>query len=407
MSSKVDFNPYSSEFAANPYPIYAALREHTPIFYDPDWDVTFVTRHQDVNDLLVHKSLGRTMDHMLDPEDIKQRHFAESQGTLANYHRYVSRNLLETEGPDHARLRRLLVKGFTTAQIANQREGIQALADSAMDALEPKGEMDLLEDFANPLTVHVIAALLGMPLEDHHLLRPWSAAIVKLYEKNTTEQDEAAAESATVEFVHYLEALLAQRRARPQDDLITVLAQVEDEGAVLKNDELIATCILLLNAGHESTVNTAGNGMLALLRHPQQLAQLQAQPELAGSAVEEILRYDPPLQYFHRYVLEAIDYRGISMQQGDTVGLLYGAANRDPDAFANPDSFDITRSPNKHLAFGKGRHFCLGAPLARLELEIIFNTLLARIPNIRLAQQQQAYHPGLVFRGLKSLRLQW
>jgi cytochrome P450 len=297
-----DFNPYSQAFAANPYPIYAELRQSNPIFYDPDWDVTFVTTHQDVNDLLVHKSLGRTMDHLLEQEELTRRHYDESQGKLANYHRYVSRNLLETEGKDHARLRRLLVKGFTTAQIANQREGIQALADRAMDELEAQGEMDLLEDFANPLTVHVIAALLGMPLEDHQLLRPWSAAIVKLYEKNTTEQDEQAAETATIEFVRYLESLLARRRTHPGDDLISVLAQVEDEGAVLKNDELISTCILLLNAGHESTVNTAGNGMLALLRHPDQLAQLKANPALAGSAVEEILRYDPPLQYFHRYV---------------------------------------------------------------------------------------------------------
>jgi cytochrome P450 len=407
MNSKVDFNPYSQAFAANPYPVYAALRKRGPIFYDPDWDVTFVTTHQDVNDLLVHKSLGRTMDHLLEPEELTRRHYDESQCELANYHRYVSRNLLETEGKDHARLRRLLVKGFTTAQIANQRVGIQALADRAMDEIETRGEMDLLEDFANPLTVHVIAALLGMPQEDHQLLRPWSAAIVKLYEKNTTEQDEQAAETATIEFVHYLEDLLAQRRTHPGDDLISVLAQVEDEGAVLKNDELISTCILLLNAGHESTVNTAGNGMLALLRHPDQLAQLKANPALAGSAVEEILRYDPPLQYFHRYVLEDTEFKGFSWKRGETIGLLYGAANRDPAAFENPDSFDISRTPNKHLAFGKGRHFCLGAPLARLELEIIFNTLLARLPNIRLASEQPEYHTGLVFRGLKSLKLRW
>ena len=407
MNNKVEFNPYSLEFAADPYPIYAVLRETHPIFYDRDWDVTFVTTHQDVNDLLVNKSLGRTMDHLLKPEEITRRHRKESQGKLANYHRYVSRNLLETEGKDHARLRRLLVKGFTTAQIANQREGIQALADRAMDELEVQGEMDLLEDFANPLTVHVIAALLGMPQEDHHLLRPWSAAIVKLYEKNTTEKDEQAAETATIAFVHYLEELLAQRRAMPGEDMISVLAQVEDEGAVLKNDELISTCILLLNAGHESTVNTAGNGMLALLRHPDQLEQLKANPALASSAVEEILRYDPPLQYFHRYVLEDMEFKGFSWKRGNTIGLLYGAANRDPAAFENPDSFDIKRTPNKHLAFGKGRHFCLGAPLARLELEIIFNTLLARLPNIRLATEQPEYHTGLVFRGLKSLKLRW
>ena len=165
---------------------------------------------------------------------------------------------------------------------------------------------------------------MGMPPEDHHLLRPWSAAIVRLYEKNTTEQDEQQPRAATTAFVHYLEELLVQRRADPGDDLISVLAQVEDEGEVLKNDELISTCILILNAGHESTVNTAGNGMLALLRHPEQLKKLKANPALAGSAVEEIMRYDPPLQYFHRYVLEDIQFKGLFLEAGDTIGLLYG-----------------------------------------------------------------------------------
>ena len=405
--SKVDFNPYSEAFSANPYPIYAALREQSPIFYNPEWDVTFVSTHEDVNALLVHKSLGRTLDHILDPAEVATRREQTKWRKLPNYQRYISRNLLETEGEDHARLRRLLVKGFTTAQIANQREGIQALADRALDELAARGEMDLLEDFVNPLTVHVIASLMGMPPEDHHLLRPWSAAIVRLYEKDATGQHAQDAEAATTAFVQYLENLLAQRRANPGDDLISVLVRVEDEGAMLKNDELISTCILLLNAGHESTVNAAGNGMLALLRHPEQLEKLQANPQLASSAVEEIMRYDPPLQYFHRYVLQNMQYKGHFLAQGDTVGLLYGSANRDPQAFPDPDNFDICRAPNKHLAFGKGRHFCLGAPLARLELEIIFNTLLARMPAIRLAQQDQTYHPGLVFRGLTSLRLQW
>ena len=405
--SKVDFNPYSEAFCANPYPIYAALREQSPIFYNPEWDVTFVSTHEDVNALLVHKSLGRTLDHILDPAEVATRREQSKWHKLPNYQRYISRNLLETEGEDHARLRRLLVKGFTTAQIANQREGIQALADRALDELAARGEMDLLEDFVNPLTVHVIASLMGMPPEDHHLLRPWSAAIVRLYEKDATEQHAQDAEVATTEFVQYLENLLVQRRANPGDDLISVLVRVEDEGEMLKNDELVSTCILLLNAGHESTVNAAGNGMLALLRHPEQLEKLKANPQLASSAVEEIMRYDPPLQYFHRYVLQDMQYKGHSLAQGDTIGLLYGSANRDPQAFPDPDNFDICRTPNKHLAFGKGRHFCLGAPLARLELEIIFNTLLARLPAIRLAQQDQEYHPGLVFRGLKSLRLQW
>ena len=407
MINKIAFNPYSPEFAADPYPVYAALRAHQPMFYDAEWDVTFATTHRDVSALLVHKSLGRTAEHLLDPDELARRRDTEQRGKLANYHRYISRNLLETEGEDHARLRRLLVKAFTKAQIAHQREGIQALADAGLDTLQAQGEMDLLEDFVNPLTVHVIATLMGIPPQDHHLLRPWSAAIVKLYEKNTTEQDESAAETATSEFVQYLEALLAQRRATPTQDLISVLAQVEDEGNVLRNDELVSTCILLLNAGHESTVNAAGNGMLALLRHPDQLGKLKSNPALAASAVEEIMRYDPPLQYFHRYVLENMEYDGIPLRPGDTVGLLYGAANRDPKAFHNPDAFDIRRSPNKHMAFGKGRHFCLGAPLARLELEIILNTLLARLPQIQLGAEQPEFHTGLVFRGLKSLKLQW
>ena len=223
--SKVDFNPYSEAFCANPYPIYAALREQSPIFYNPEWDVTFVSTHEDVNALLVHKSLGRTLDHILDPAEVATRREQSNWHKLPNYQRYISRNLLETEGEDHARLRRLLVKGFTTAQIANQREGIQALADRALDELAARGEMDLLEDFVNPLTVHVIASLMGMPPEDHHLLRPWSAAIVRLYEKDSTEQHAQDAEVATTEFVQYLENLLVQRRANPGDDLISVLVR--------------------------------------------------------------------------------------------------------------------------------------------------------------------------------------
>jgi cytochrome P450 len=409
MSAKpnIKFEPYSSQFAANPYPIYAALRENSPIFYDEEWQVTFVTRHADISALLVHKSLGRTLEHTLEETQVEAGRDSKVWGALPYYRRYISQNLLETEGQDHARLRRLLVKGFTTAQIDNQRAGIQSLADQFIGNLEPSGTMDFLEDLVAPLTVFVIASLLGMPEKDHHLLRPWSAAIVRLYEKGLTQEDLQRAETATVEFVEYLTALLAQRRENPGDDLISVLARVEDEGLMLKNDELISTCILLLNAGHESTVNAAGNGMLALLDHPEQLQRLKSNPALVSSAVEEMLRFDPPLQYFHRYVIEDTVFQGWKLNRGDTVGLLYGAANRDPAVFEKPDDFDIERSPNKHMAFGKGRHFCLGAPLARLELEIIFTTVLQGLPNIRLASNRPQYHEGLVFRGLQSLELRW
>lgn len=406
-SPDLEFKPYSARFAANPYPVYAALRENTPIFYDSEWQVTFVTRHADVGALLVHKSLGRTLEHTLEPAQVEAGRDKQAWGALPYYRRYISQNLLETEGQDHARLRRLLVKGFTTSQIDNQRAGIQSLTDQFLCDLKPAGTMDFLEDLVAPLTVFVIASLLGMPEQDHHLLRPWSAAIVRLYEKDLTPQDLQRAETATIEFVEYLTRLLAKRRANPGDDLISVLAQVEDEGLMLKNDELISTCILLLNAGHESTVNAAGNGMLALLDHPEQLTRLKSNPALVSSAVEEMLRFDPPLQYFHRHVIEDTVFQGWELKRGDTVGLLYGAANRDPAVFENPDTFDIERSPNKHMAFGKGRHFCLGAPLARLELEIIFNTVLQQLPDICLPAKRPHYHQGLVFRGLKSLQLNW
>ncbi|MEH6590225.1 MAG: cytochrome P450 [Halioglobus sp.] len=405
--AEITFKPYSAEFAANPYAVYASLRDQTPIFFDPEWNVTFVTRHGDVSKLLVDSRLGRTTDHQLSPQAVEQRLDGEIWAELPNYRRYIARNLLETEGPDHARLRRLLVKAFGRAHFEQQRPRIQELTDHLLEPLLPSGKMELLEDLVAPLTVNIIATSLGMPLQDSHYLRPWSAAIVRLYEKDINDDDLVAAEQATTEFLHYLTDLLEQRRAHPEDDLISLLAGVEDEGLVLQNDELISTCMLLLNAGHESTVNAAGNGMLALLKHPTELQKLRRDPTLVTSAVEEMLRYDAPLQYFHRFVLEDMSYQGVSLSKGDTVGLLYGSANRDPAAFPQPDIFDITRAPNKHLTFGKGRHFCLGAPLARLELETVVTSLTQRIPGLKLAQACPEYHQGLVFRGLKELQLRW
>jgi cytochrome P450 len=228
-----------------------------------------------------------------------------------------------------------------------------------------------------------------------------------LYEKDHTGDDEQRAERATREFAARIAALAAERRVAPRDDLISALVAICDRGERLSEDELIATCMLLLNAGHEATANAAGNGLWALLRHPEQLARLHADPTLMPSAIDEMLRYDAPLQLFHRYVLEDTEWAGYKLRRGEKVGLLYGSANRDPRAFEQPDEFDVGRAPNRHLAFGAGSHFCLGAQLARLELEVLFGTLLERIPALRLDGDPPRYRPGLVFRGLERLPLCW
>ena len=267
--------------------------------------------------------------------------------------------------------------------------------------------MDFIADLAAPLPVQVIAELLGWPPHERHRLRPWSAQIVRLYEKDYTTQDEERAESATTEFAAMLIELAAERRADPRDDLISALVAVRDQGDRLTGDELISTCMLLLNAGHEATANAAGNGLWALFRHPDQMARLRENPTLLPSAIDEMLRYDAPLQLFHRYVLEDMEYGGYELRRGEQIGLLYGSANRDSQAFDRPDEFDVARAPNRHLAFGAGVHFCLGAQLARLELEVLFGTLLSRLAMLRLDGEPPHYRPGLVFRGLEGLNIRW
>lgn len=406
-ASPAEFHPYDPSFAADPYPVYARLRERSPIFYSTEVGATLVTRYEDVRSLVLDGRVGRSMDHITAPAEIERQRRAEDWARLPSYSRYVRVNLLETEGRDHARLRRLVATAMDPRRIRELRGRIQVLVDELLEARAGARRMNFLEDLAVPLPVYMISELLGWPTEERHRLRPWSAQIVRLYEQDHSAADEARAEAATTEFATMLAELAERRRAEPRDDLISALVSICDAGDRLSRDELIATCMLLLNAGHEATVNAAGNGLLALLRHPEQLARLRADPRLISTTIEEILRYDSPLQLFQRYVLEKLEVGGIEFQKGDVVGLLYGCANRDPRAFERAEEFDIGRPPSRHLAFGAGNHFCLGAPLARLELEVLFRTLLRRAPEIRLDGDQPEYRTGLVFRGLKQLRVCW
>jgi cytochrome P450 len=310
------------------------------------------------------------------------------------------------EGADHARLRGVLMKLLNPPRIRALRERVQRLVDELIEPLLARGHMDFIADLAEPLPVYMIADWLGWPRELRHRLRPWSAAIVKPYEPDHSGTDEQRAEQATTEFAAAIVELIEARRADPRDDLISALAAQEGRPDTLSRDELIATCMLVLNAGHEATVNGAGNGLLALFCHPDQMKLLRAEPALTTSAVEELLRYDSPLQLFRRYVLEDMEYAGVTLRRGAEVGLLYGCANRDDAAFVQAETLDLARRPNTHLAFGGGRHYCLGAPLARLELEVLFRALLDRMPGLRLAAGPER-RAGFVFRGLRSLPVCW
>ncbi len=396
------FDPYSQSFAANPYPVYAYLRETRPIFHDPAFGMTFLTRHRDILEVLTDKRFGRARPFEARPAEAAHN---DPQRRLPYYDRYVRRNLLETEGAMHRRLRRQLAAGLNSKRISQLSHEVQGIAGELVDKLDTAKGFDFIAELAEPLPVIVIATLLGWPDDQRHRLRGWSADIVRLYEKDASDDDAKRAELSSREFAMLLQSLADDRKSRPQGDLISELVSFETESGDLSRDELIASCMLLLNAGHEATVNAAGNGMLALLRHPDALDRLHDQPDLIEPAVEEMLRYDPPLHLFHRFATEDVTVAGHDFRVGDTLGLLYGSANRDPAVFDNPDEFDIRRQPNRHLAFGAATHFCLGATLARLELRTLFAALLAKATRFELLDTQPEYRTGLVFRGLKRLMI--
>lgn len=400
----MDFDPLSPEFQRDPYPFYDAIRATMPILYWKDWNIWFVTRYEDVRSLLRDRRLGRTMDHIISRE---ARGLPPIPDEEMPFRKLSLNSMFDKEPPDHTRLRSLVHKAFTPRRVESLRQRIQAITDELINRVEAQGHMDLLADFAVPLPVTVIAELLGVPEEDRHHLRPWSADIVAMYELDHTPEQASRAIQAASEFSDYLRELAARRRREPQDDLITALAEAEEAGDRLTEDELIATCVLLLNAGHEATVNVIGNGWLALFHFPQQLERLVQNPQWVSNAVEEVMRFDTPLQLFRRWVLEDMDYKGVFFKQGTELGLMFGAANRDPAQFASPHRLDITRDPNPHLSFSEGIHFCLGAPLARLELQIAFATLLKRLPAMRLSGDEPEYRHTYVIRGLQSLRVRW
>lgn len=399
--SALGFDPWSASFVADPYPVYAELRGRGPIHYFEPTNQWVVPRYEDVHALLRDRRFGRTYHHMA-------THAEMGRPEEPEWHRpfwhLIRSGILDMEPPDHTRVRRLVSKAFTPRTVESLQQVVQGLMDELVERVAGSGAFDLITEIAEPLPVAVIAEMLGVPEADRGLLRPWSAEICRMYELNPTDEDARAAVRASEEFSAYLRELSRERRRRPREDLISALSQVLDEGDRLTEDELIGTCVLLLNAGHEATVNMTGNGWWALFRNPTQLQALQADPSLVPGAIEELMRYDTPLQMFERWVLEDVEIHGVHVRKGQELALLFGSANRDPAAFDRADELDVTREPRSHMSFGAGIHFCLGAPLARLELETSFRTILRRLPTLQLLDEPE-WKPNYIIRGLRELRV--
>lgn len=398
-------------FIRDPYGLLSDLRESAPVFYDPGMNRVVLTRHADISALLRDRRFGRSALHRYSRDELG---WPPADPKQANFDAFNNNHLLDSEPPKHTRLRSLVQLAFTPRRVERLQGRIEDILGAQLAGLHGAGPFDLVERYAEPLPVTVIAELLGVPEEARVHLRPWSAAIVKLYEPGVSPQAQAEAEQAVLDFSALLRGLAAERRARPQDDLITALVQAEEGGDRLTEQELIDTCILLLNAGHEASVNGLSAGVLALLRQPEHWqALVDAAPRedslpLFRLAIEELLRYDTPLPMFERIALEEMQLFGVPFQPGDRVTLLYASGNRDPRRFDRADELVLTRDPNPHLTFGLGIHYCLGAPLARLELALSLRALCRAMPDLRLQEAGAAaqYTGGFVIRGLARLDVQ-
>ncbi len=388
--AELGFDPSSPAFLADPYPVYARLRERGPVLWHEPRNVYLLTRFEHVHAALRDRRLGRGYQ-----PDPRWPRWAESERW----------SLLNLEPPDHTRLRRLVSAVFTPRAVSALRPVVEDYSDRTLSAAREPGEFDLIADYAQPFSVAVICTLLGVPVDDGPRLLDWSHAIVKMYEISTDDEHRAAAERAAGEFVDYVRALIDRRRRQPRGDLISELIGIADHGDRLTRDEIVCTVIVLLNAGHEATVNTLGNGMRALLTHPDQWARLVSDEVDPQVAVEEMIRWDGPLQLFERWVRgDGVEIAGQPLAVGDRIAMLFGSANRDPARFPDPDRFDIGRGDTGHIGFGGGTHFCIGAPLARLEIAVSLDRLRRDLPRPELVAEPE-YEPFFVIRGLQELRI--
>jgi cytochrome P450 len=392
-------NIVSPHFKANPFSLLADLRGSQPVCRTtlPDkTPVWLLTRYEDVATLLKDERFVKDKRKAMTPEQLRKMPWVPPM------FRPLERNMLDLDSPDHTRLRTLVHKAFTPGLVARMRERVQSLADELLTQIMHKGECDLIRDYALPLPMIIITEILGVPTRDRGKFHKWSNAVVSLSSPNPTLR----VIPNVWMFLRYLRRFFEIRRRDPQNDLASALITAEEAGDKLNKDELLAMVFLLLIAGHETTVNLIGNGMLALFEHPEALNRLRDDPPIIKSSIEELLRYTSPVfMSTERYAREDITIHDITIPRGEmTLGVI-GSANRDETIFHKPDELDITREPNRHLSFGQGIHFCLGAPLARLEAEIAINTLLRRTSGLRLrvAPESLRWRPSMILRGLESL----
>jgi cytochrome P450 len=396
------FDPQSASFSQDPYPIYAKLRQDSTPVHHAGLQAVLLSRYDHVDQAARHNDLVRSQEVFMTSEAIARQKQSINWHDMPNHERFVQTSLLDSDGETHDRLRLLVLRTFSRSLVNKHRSMIATFVDNLLDQLLEQRDIDFIADLAAQVPGHVIGRILGVPDDDCPQLRIWSEDIVQFFDVARTELDKQSAERATTEFSLYLSELIEARKKNPQEDLISTLISAQHAGQ-LTATELISTCMLILMAGHGSTIDVLGTGLYTLLQHPDQWQQLKNNPEHIASAVQEMFRYESPLPYFHRYAATDIELFGHHYPQGTKFGLLYGAANRDPAAFPQPDVFDIRRQPNRHIAFGRGAHLCLGNHLARLDMEVIFLSLIERVADITLTKQDIRFKPGLSTRGLTTL----
>lgn len=396
-------DPRDPTFFQNPYPFYAERHAGAPNFFWEQYGHWCFAGFKEVSALLRDKRFGREILHVATREEIG---LPEPKPHTAAFDLTEKHSLLNLEAPAHTRLRTLVNRAFVSRHVEQLRPRIIKLANEVIDGFEGQESIDLIKAFAAPIPAIIIAEMIGLPAESAPQLLAWSNRMVAMYMFGVSHETELDANQASQDFMDYLAAIIAERRKQPREDLLSHMLTSDRGGDRLSDDEVMSTAILLLNAGHEATVHTTGNGVKSILESGIDPVTLFSSPEQTEATVEECLRFDAPLHLFTRYALSDLDYEGVHLRKGDVVGLMLGAANRDPARFADADRFDPFRTDGANVSFGAGIHFCIGAPLARIELQVALSELFRRLPKLRLAEAPR-YNDVYHFHGLEKLMVRW